>query len=63
MITTWREAPHLYTERKRAALALTEEATGLDAHGASDEAWAVAARAAADRGGRTAPPPRRRPLE
>lgn len=33
MITAWREAPHLYTERERAALALTEEATRLDATG------------------------------
>jgi AhpD family alkylhydroperoxidase len=43
MITAWREAPHLYTERERAALALTEEATRLDAHGVSDETWAAAA--------------------
>lgn len=43
MITVWREAPDLYTERERAALALTEEATRLDVHGVTDETWAAAA--------------------
>ena len=44
MISVWREAPHLYTERERAALALTEEATRLDAHGVTDETWEAAAK-------------------
>lgn len=43
MISVWREAPQLYTERERAALALTEEATRLDEHGVTDATWAAAA--------------------
>jgi AhpD family alkylhydroperoxidase len=44
MVPVWREAPHLFTERERAALALTEEATRLDAHGVTDETWEAAAK-------------------
>lgn len=43
MISVWREAPYLYSEREQAALALTEEATRLDEHGVTDETWAAAA--------------------
>ena len=43
LISAWREAPHLYTERERAAVALTEEATRLGEHGVSDETWDAAA--------------------
>lgn len=38
----WREAPY-YTPAERAALALTEEMTRLDAHGVPDAVWAEAA--------------------
>ncbi|WP_433272950.1 carboxymuconolactone decarboxylase family protein [Pseudonocardia xinjiangensis] len=41
-VVTWREAP-FFTPAERAALALTEEATRLDAHGVSEEVWNEAA--------------------
>jgi AhpD family alkylhydroperoxidase len=44
MVSVWREVPHLFTERERAALALTEEVTRLDAHGVTDETWEAAAK-------------------
>jgi AhpD family alkylhydroperoxidase len=43
LISAWREVPYLYTERERAALALTEEATRLGEHGVTDETWDAAA--------------------
>jgi AhpD family alkylhydroperoxidase len=43
LLSAWREAAHLYTERERAALALTEEATRLGEHGVTDETWQAAA--------------------
>jgi AhpD family alkylhydroperoxidase len=43
LVSAWREAPELYTERERAALALTEEATRLGEHGVSDATWDAAA--------------------
>jgi AhpD family alkylhydroperoxidase len=43
LISAWREVPHLYTDRERAALALTEEATRLGEHGVTDETWDAAA--------------------
>jgi AhpD family alkylhydroperoxidase len=41
-VVTWREAPW-FTPAERAALALTEQATRLDADGVTDEVWAAAA--------------------
>jgi AhpD family alkylhydroperoxidase len=43
LLSAWREVPHLYTERERAALELTEEATRLGEHGVSDATWDAAA--------------------
>jgi AhpD family alkylhydroperoxidase len=43
LLSAWREVPHLYTDRERAALALTEEATRLGEHGVTDETWNAAA--------------------
>jgi AhpD family alkylhydroperoxidase len=43
LVSTWHEAPELYTERERAALALTEEVTRLGDHGVSDATWNAAA--------------------
>ncbi len=37
----WHEAPSLYTERERAALALTEQMTRIADHGVSDDVWAA----------------------
>ncbi|MFC7545428.1 carboxymuconolactone decarboxylase family protein [Plantactinospora sp. GCM10030261] len=42
-VSTWREAP-FFTERERAALALTDEVTRLGEHGVSDEVWDTAAK-------------------
>lgn len=42
-VSTWREAP-FFTERERAALALTDEVTRLGEHGVSDEVWELAAK-------------------
>jgi AhpD family alkylhydroperoxidase len=41
-IAGWREAP-FFTERERAALALTDAVTRLGEHGVTDEVWAAAA--------------------
>lgn len=41
-VTTWRESS-FFTERERAAFALTEEITLISQHGVSDEVWAQAA--------------------
>lgn len=42
VLAGWHEAPNLYSERERAALALTEEVTLIGEGGVSDEAWAQA---------------------
>ncbi|GAB2702271.1 carboxymuconolactone decarboxylase family protein [Kitasatospora kifunensis] len=43
VVSAWREAPHLFTERERAALALTDAVTRLGEHGVPDDVWAQAA--------------------
>lgn len=43
VLPAWREAP-FYTDRERAALAWCEAVTRLDAHGISDEVYAMARR-------------------
>lgn len=40
VLSAWREAPHLYTERERAALAWTEAVTQIATHGVPDELYA-----------------------
>lgn len=42
VIAGWHEAPQLYSDRERAALALTEEVTQIGRHGVSDPVWAGA---------------------
>jgi AhpD family alkylhydroperoxidase len=42
VLSGWREAPGLYSERERAAIALTEQVTLIGEAGVSDEAWADA---------------------
>lgn len=42
VLSAWREAPQLYTERERAALALTEAVTLIAQDGVPDEVWAQA---------------------
>jgi AhpD family alkylhydroperoxidase len=39
MLSAWREAEFLYTDREQAALRLTEEVTLIGQHGVSDEVW------------------------
>jgi AhpD family alkylhydroperoxidase len=39
LLSAWREAEFLYTDRERAALRLTEEVTLIGEHGVSDEVW------------------------
>lgn len=39
VLSTWREAPALFTDRHRAALALTEEVTLIGQSGVSDTTW------------------------
>lgn len=41
MLSAWREADFLYTDREQAALRLTEEVTLIGEHGVSDEVWAA----------------------
>jgi AhpD family alkylhydroperoxidase len=41
-LAAWREAP-FFTERERAALALTDAVTRLGEHGVTDEVWIAAA--------------------
>ncbi len=48
LLPAWREAGELYTERERAALELTEAATGLSSGEVSDEVWGRAAAVFAD---------------
>jgi len=40
LVATWREAGSLYSDRERAALALTEQVTLISAAGVSDAVWA-----------------------
>jgi len=40
VLAAWREAPQLYTDRERAALALAEAVTLIARGGVSDEVWA-----------------------
>ncbi|GAA4817423.1 carboxymuconolactone decarboxylase family protein [Tomitella cavernea] len=40
LIAAWREAPALFDDRERAALALTEQVTLISRQGVSDEVWA-----------------------
>lgn len=44
VLPAWREAPELYTDRERAALALTEAVTELGRSGVPDDVWADARR-------------------
>lgn len=39
VLAGWREAPGLYTEREKAAIALTEEVTRISVAGVSDAVW------------------------
>ena len=49
VVAGWREAPALYSERERAALALTEQVTLIGQGGVSDEVWAGVTNAFSDR--------------
>ncbi len=40
VLGAWREAPALFTERERAAVALTEQVTEIGQGGVSDDVWA-----------------------
>lgn len=44
VLSAWREAPELYTDRERAALALTEAVTLIGEAGVSNEVWSEATR-------------------
>jgi AhpD family alkylhydroperoxidase len=44
VLSAWREAPELYSEAERAALALTEAVTLIGEHGVPDDVWADARR-------------------
>lgn len=39
VLSAWREAPHLYSARERAALALTEAVTLINRDGVPDDVW------------------------
>lgn len=43
MVAVWREAPHFFTEKERAALALTESVTLVADGGVPDDVYAEAA--------------------
>ncbi|MEU9783438.1 carboxymuconolactone decarboxylase family protein [Streptomyces phaeochromogenes] len=43
MVAVWREAPHFFTEKERAALALTESVTLVADDGVPDDVYAEAA--------------------
>lgn len=45
VLSGWREAPGLYSERERAAIALTEQVTLIGQGGVSDAVWADASAA------------------
>ncbi|TAN10230.1 MAG: carboxymuconolactone decarboxylase family protein [Burkholderiaceae bacterium] len=40
VLSAWREAPYLYSEREQAAIALAEEVTLIGEDGVSDATWA-----------------------
>lgn len=40
VVSAWHEAPSLYSDRERAALALTEQMTLISQSGVSDSSWA-----------------------
>ncbi|MEO9222610.1 MAG: carboxymuconolactone decarboxylase family protein [Mycobacteriaceae bacterium] len=42
VLSGWREAPQLFTERERAALAFTEAVTLIDRGGVPDDVWQAA---------------------
>ncbi|WP_329243701.1 carboxymuconolactone decarboxylase family protein [Actinoallomurus sp. NBC_01490] len=42
VVGAWNEAPHLFTEREQAALALTDAVTRLGPQGVPDAVWAAA---------------------
>ena len=44
VLSAWREAPELYTDRERAAFALTEAVTLIGNDGVPDDVWAQAQR-------------------
>jgi len=44
VLSAWREAPEIYTDRERAALALTEAVTFIGEDGVPDDVWADATR-------------------
>jgi alkylhydroperoxidase family enzyme len=44
VLSAWREAPDLYSERERAALALTEAVTLIGEDGVPDDIWDEARR-------------------
>ena len=50
VLSAWREAPELFTEVERAALALTEQATLIADQGVSQSVWDDAASALGDEG-------------
>lgn len=45
VVSAWREAPDLYSDREQAALALTEEMTLISEDGVTDATWKNAAEA------------------
>jgi len=49
LVPVWAEVPHLFSDQYRAALAWAEEVTNISATHASDEAYAAAAAAFADK--------------
>ena len=49
LIPVWAEVPHLFSDQYRAALVWTEEVTNVSATHASDEAYATASAAFADK--------------
>lgn len=50
VLSAWREAPELFTEAERAALAVTEEATLIADHGVSQDVWEDAVKILGDEG-------------
>jgi len=50
VLSAWREAPDLFTDRERAALALTEAVTLIGDGGVPDDVWADACRQFGDAG-------------
>lgn len=49
VIAGWHEAPDVYDERERAALALTEQVTRIGDAGVTDEVWTAATEAFSDK--------------